>query len=173
MLQLEVKGLDAVVKKFETLSNESQAMVQVALNAWADATATDAINMAPTDETGLRKSIKPEYGNGSASVKVMAKYGAYMEFGTRKFAAQYISSLPNDWQTFANEFKGPMEGGGNFKEMVKSIMAWCGRKGIDEKAAYPIARKIMIQGVRPHPFLYPAVNKNLLILIKDIKDIFK
>ena len=66
-----------------------------------------------------------------------------------------------------------MEGGGNFKEMVKSIMVWCGRKGIDEKAAYPIARKIMIQGVRPRPFLYPAVNKNLSILIEDIKDIFQ
>jgi hypothetical protein len=51
-------------------------------------------------------------------------------------------------------------------------MGWCKRKGIDEKAAYPIARKIIINGIKQRPFLYPSVIKNTPILIQDIKDIY-
>jgi HK97 gp10 family phage protein len=174
MVQLEVKGLDGLIKKFDQLAKETQVGVNAALEDWANRTAQDAkqlVSANSSDEGALLRSISPSYGNGYAKVVASAKYAAYIEFGTRKFAASYVSTLPSDWAQYAATFKG--SAGGTFKEMLLSIMAWCKRKGIDDKAAYPIARSILIKGIKQKPFLYPSVNKNLPLLIKDIKAIFK
>ena len=175
MIKIEAKGFDGLKKKFDILSKEGKAEVQSALNDWADRTASDAkslVSSNSSDEGALLRSISPVYGQGNAAVVSTAKYAAYIEFGTRKFAAAYVSSLPQDWAAYANTFKGPAANGGNFHDLLMSIMAWCKRKGIDEKAAYPIARKIVIDGIKAKPFLYPSVNKNTPQLIKDIKEIY-
>lgn len=39
---------------------------------------------------------------------------------------------------------------------LAAIRAWCGRKGIPESAAYPIARAIAERGTPERPWLYPA-----------------
>jgi len=197
MIKIEVKGFDALIKRFDTLSKESQTKVQSALNTFADATAQDAKSLVSskqiTDEGALLRSISPLYGQGSAGVVANSKYAAYMEFGTRKFATSYISSLPAEWSTYANQFKGPA--GGTFKEFVLSIMAWMKRKGIkggtysvktrrrkgnkaqkeaeDKSVAYAIAKKILRDGIKERPFIYPAVNKNLPKLRKDLKELLK
>jgi hypothetical protein len=197
MIKIETKGFDALIKRFDTLSKESQTKVQSALNTFADATAQDAKSLVSskqiTDEGALLRSISPLYGQGSAGVVANSKYAAYMEFGTRKFATSYISSLPSEWSTYANQFKGPA--GGTFKEFVLSIMAWMKRKGIkggtysvktrrrkgnkaqkeaeDKSVAYAIAKKILRDGIKERPFLYPAVNKNLPKLRKDLKELLK
>lgn len=173
-MQLEVKGLDTLIKKMDKLAKDVQKDVQAELNAWADDTAENAIQLVSlnsSDEGLLKNSIKPFYGQGSASVRVAAKYGAYVEFGTRKYAAAYVSSLPADWATYANTFKGSV--GGTFDDLLLSIMLWVGRKGIDKDAAYPIARKIVRDGIRPKPYLYPSVNKTLPELRKNLRAIFK
>jgi hypothetical protein len=119
----------------------------------------------------LLRSISPVYGQGNAAVVATAKYAAYIEFGTRKFAAAYVSSLPQDWAAYAATFKGPA--GGTFKEFVKSLMAWGERTGkLDPKYAYVAALKILRDGIKQRPFLYPSVNKNTPQLIKDIKEIY-
>lgn len=174
MFSVNVQGLDATLKKFDQLAKDTQEGVQAALNDWADRTATDAkqlVSAQSSDEGALLRSISPIYGNGNASVVASAKYAAYIEFGTRKFAAAYVSTLPQDWQAYAATFKGKTTG--TFEQFLKSIMAWAGRKGIEEDKAYFIAKLIMINGIRPKPFIYPSVNKNLPLLIKDIKNIFK
>ena len=176
MMKIEVKGFEAVIKKFDTLAKESQTKVQSALNDWADRTAADAkklVSANSSDEGALLRSISPIYKQGAAEVISTSKYAAYIEFGTRKFAAAYVSSLPQDWATYAATFQGKAAMGGSFADLVQSIMGWCKRKGIDEKAAYPIARKIIINGIKQRPFLYPSVLKNLPQLEKDLKDIFK
>ena len=171
MIKIEAKGFDGLKKKFDTLSKEGKANVQSALNDWADSVSQDAIKLAPSDESNLRASIHPNYGNGFASVTATAKYAAYIEFGTRKFATAYVSSLPQDWATYAATFKGPS--GGTFKEFVKSLMAWGERTGkLDPKYAYVAALKILRDGIKQQPFLYPSVNKNTPQLIKDIKEIY-
>lgn len=173
-MQLEVKGLDTLIKKMDKLAKDVQKDVQAELNDWADTTAQNAkllVSANSSDEGMLLRSINPNYGNGSASVTASTKYAAYIEFGTRKFAAAYVSSLPADWQTYAATFKGST--GGTFEQFLLSIIAWAGRKGIDKKAAYPIARKIMIDGIKPKPFLYPSVQKTLPVLRKNLRAIFK
>jgi hypothetical protein len=174
MFKVEVKGLDATIKKFETLAQRTQDDVQASLNDFGDRVEEMSKRLVAansSDEGALLRSISKQYGNGNVSVKASARYAAYIEFGTRKFAASYVGSLPPDWASYAATFKG--SAGGTFQEFLMSIMAWCRRKGIDEKAAYPIARSIMINGIRPRPFLYPSVNAELPQLIDDIKAIFK
>jgi hypothetical protein len=174
MFKVEVKGLDATIKKFETLAQRTQDDVQASLNDFGDRVeemSKRLVSANSSDEGALLRSISKQYGNGNVSIKASAKYAAYIEFGTRKYAASYVGSLPPDWASYAATFKG--SAGGTFKEFVLSIMAWCRRKGIDEKAAYPIARSIMINGIKPRPFLYPSVNAELPQLIDDIKAIFK
>ena len=171
MISIKVQGIDTIIKKFDELGAKSQGNIQAALNDWADRTATNAKQLVASnssDEGNLLRSIFPVYGQGGASVIASTRYAAYIEFGTRKFASSYVSSLPDDWQALAATTRGP-SGSGKFKDMVLSIMSWCKRKGIDEKAAYPIARSILINGIRPRPFLYPAAIKNYDLLIKDIK----
>jgi hypothetical protein len=175
MFSVKAEGLDAVLKKFDKLSKDTQEGVQAALNDWADRTATDAkrlVSSQSSDEGGLLRSISPIYGNGNASVVASQKYAAYIEFGTRKFAAEYVSSLPNDWQAYAATFKGK-GGGGTAKEFWKSIQAWGRRKGLEPSHIYFTYKKILRDGIRPKPFLYPSVNKNLPLLVNDIKNIFK
>jgi hypothetical protein len=120
----------------------------------------------------LLRSISPRYGNGSASVVASAKYAAYIEFGTRKFAAAYVGSLPADWQAYAATFKGST--GGTFEQFVKSLMAWGSRTGkMDPKYAYVAALKILREGLKARPFIYPSIQKTLPVLRKNLRAIFK
>jgi len=176
MINLKVSGIEKILERFNTLANQAQNDVQMELNAFADDVVRDAkllVKANSSYEGYLLRNINKEFGSGNVTITANTKYAAYIEFGTRKFAAEYVSSLPTDWQAFANTFKGPMAGGGNFKEMLLNITDWCKRKGIDEKLAYPIARKILIQGIKPIPFMYPSVTKNLPVLIANIIYIFK
>jgi HK97 gp10 family phage protein len=174
-MQIEVKGLDTLIKKMDKLAKDVQQDVQAELNAWADDTAAMAksiVSQKSSDEGMLLRSISPRYGQGSASVVASAKYAAYIEFGTRKFAAAYVSSLPADWQTYAATFKG--KAGGTFKEFVLSIKAWAARKGITDKAhIYFTIKQIMEKGIPAKPFIYPSVNKTLPELKKNLRAIFK
>jgi phage gpG-like protein len=174
-MELQVKGLDTLIKKMDKLAKDAKVEVQAELNAWADETATSAkmlVSANSSDEGLLLRSISPRYGNGSASVVASAKYAAYIEFGTRKFAAAYVSSLPADWQTYAATFKGKT--GGTFEQFVLSIKAWAARKGITDKShIYFIIKQIMRDGIPAKPFMYPSVNRTLPILKKNLRAIFK
>ncbi len=166
-------------------------------------TVSDAKRFAPADEGTLRGKISYKKEDLKVTVTVGVNYAAYLEFGTRKFAAAWVSSLPADWQTFAAKFKGPA--GGTFEELVMRLTEWVHRKGLgsgkagksigvagtysvksgrrtgnkatqasqDKSAAYAIARSIMIKGIKPHPFLYPAYEKNRIELVNNLKAALK
>jgi HK97 gp10 family phage protein len=174
-MELQIKGIDALIKKMDRLATDVQKDVQAELNDWADQTAANAkmlVSSNSSDEGLLLRSINPNYGNGSASVTAATKYAAYIEFGTRKFAAAYVSSLPADWQTYAATFKGKT--GGTFEQFILSIKAWAARKGITDKGhIYFIIKQIMRDGISPKPFMYPSVNKTLPILKQNLRAIFK
>lgn len=174
MIKLEIVGLNAVLDKFKTYPETVQKVANAELKAWADDVARDAkanLQVRTSNTGALAGSITPLYGDMSASVTVNSNYGAYVEFGTRKFAADYVSGLPNDWQKLAQGAKGP--GGGNIDQFKASIMQWAKDRGIDEKLVFPIMRKILRDGIRPQPYLYPAVNKNTPLLIQRLKELLK
>lgn len=174
MINVQIDGFDKLIAKLDKMSLKAQTEAQLALNDWADRTALDAkqlVSKQSSDEGFLMNSIHPVYGKMNAGVVASADYAAYIEFGTRKFAATQVATLPSDWARYAATFKG--KGKGSFKDLLTAIMGWVKRKGIEPKAAYPIARSIMIKGIRARPFLYPSVQKNIPLLKEDLKAIFK
>ena len=164
MITVKADGIEAVMAKFKSYSVSAQIGIDAALEEWANNVARDAkllVSANSSNEGMLLNSIHPDHGNGYASVTASAAHAAY------------VSSLPGDWAAYANTFKGK-SGGGTFKDFVKILMAWGARTGkMDPKYAYVTALKILRDGVKARPFLYPSVNKNLPLLMQDIKAIFK
>lgn len=196
---IQVTGLQAAIDRITpAVINEK---VKDELNAFGLDVVNDAKQLAPTDEGYLKNSISHVMVNdNTVEIKVNTNYAAYVEFGTRRFAASYVSTLPQEWRIFASQFKG--KGGGDYFDFLNNILDWVIRKGIANRysiktqqpikiniknpskagigkddyerlhsAAYAIALSILKKGVKPHPFLYPAVEKNRPLLEKRIKDI--
>jgi len=143
------------------------------------------------DMGGLASSINSDTKKKLEKfVTVGVFYAAYVEFGTGKYAAAYVSALPPDWKTYAARFKGKNAAGGSFEEFLINIIEWVKRKGLagtysvktkrrtgnkgarlfeDAAVAYPIALAIIRNGIHPHPFLYPAFEQYRKQIIDDIK----
>lgn len=173
-INIQMQGLDVAFANIDKKVKLFELDLIEELSEWAKQTSLRASQLAPTDEGHLKGAINPDYatkGKLKASVTVAVNYAAYLEFGTKKYAAAYVSSLPADWQTFASEFRGGT--GGGFAEFVKRITEWVARKGIDKEAAYPIALSILRNGIKPQPYLYPAVKENNKKLIDNLKNLFK
>lgn len=162
----------------------------------ASALSMDAKNKAPADLGGLRAHISAPVNTGDLefTISSAANYSAFIEFGTGKYAAQYVSTLPPDWATYAATFRGKTENAG-FDKFLERILAWVKRKQIghtynvqtrrrdrvgkqtadttDRATAYFIAIRILQNGIRPQPFLYPAYAKVKPEILKDIETLLK
>lgn len=200
-LNIDIKG--NFEGKLDKITADVKAIVDDELEAFGINTVAMAKQLAPVDEDHLRGLIHFEKRSLEVEVIVPVNYAAYLEFGTRAFAAAYVSSLPVEWQEFAAQFKGG--GGGSFQEFVMRLTEWVHRKGLgaggpgkpigvtgtysvktgkrtgnkvtqeseDKSAAYRIALSILRKGIRPHPFLYPSVEVNKKILIDNLKAVLK
>jgi len=191
--KLELEGVDESFAKLD--SKELIVAIQKELSIFGEATVADAKQLAPVDEGRLRNSIQYQQVSPLAiEIMVNVDYAAYVEFGTRKFASAYVSTLPADWQAFAQTFKGTGTGG-SFEDFVLKLVKWVQHKGIgqtfnvathkrdkiggqshgttDYATAYQIARWIVIMGVRPHPYLYPAFQKNKVIFLNKLKELLR
>jgi HK97 gp10 family phage protein len=175
-ISIKFEGLDAAFKKLSAKGENIKEGISDELNAWALDTVTLAKNNCPVDEGFLRNSINANFSTPKkleAEITVGANYGAYIEFGTRGYAARYVSTLPKDWKELASSFKGGGGKNGSFKDYLIQILRWVKRKGIDEKAAYPIAMAIIRKGIKPQPYLRPAVNATRKKLIDRIKKVIE
>jgi len=147
--------------------------------------ATTAKRLAPTDEGTLKANISANVTTPLIKeVNVNVFYAAYVEFGTGKYAAKYVASLPQEWKDMAMQFKG--KGSGDYYDFLNNILDWVKRKGLAKiKNSYTgksstkkddlllvaesIAFYIMVNGVRPHPFLLPAYQQQKKQLLEDLK----
>lgn len=189
MLSIKLNGLDNLIATVEKTAKRAEAETKVALTKFVKNTETEAKRLAPANEGRLRNSVNGTVDGFTAKITVTADYAAYLEFGTRKFAARYVATLPQDWQSYAATFRG--KGGGTFDQFIQDIMQWVRQKGIGglktksgrtseskssldamQQAAYAIALNILQNGIRPQPFVYPAVTKNTPALEADIKKVF-
>ncbi len=170
---IKIEGLEKTLARFDVKRYEPKIQTcfnnfGIRVEMWAK-NGIDGVGGVPVDEGHLKGSIFQEPGRLSSTVGASRNYASFMEFGTRQFSAEYIATLPADWQKFAIQHRGG--GGGSFEEFLLSLMGWCKRHGISDKAAYPIAIKILRNGLRPRPFLYPAFNKAKDLLIKELNEI--
>lgn len=179
--------LDAKAKLL--LKNVDDILTAGAINISSKAK-ENAVNVAH-DMGGLSSAINANVKKKlEKRVTVGVFYAAYVEFGTGKYAAAYVSALPPDWKTYAAKFKGKNAAGGSFEEFLINIIEWVKRKGLagtysvktkrrtgnkgarlfeDAAVAYPIALAIIRNGIHPHPFLYPAFEQYRKQIIDDIK----
>ena len=219
MIAIKLTGLDglqtAITKTLKQAEvGTKQAMATFVKSVERDAKATlqhGSGGFGPTSNTGhlansvvgtVIRALGSSSSNIIGKVTVTANYAAYIEFGTRKFAARYVATLPQDWKTYAATFKG--KGGGTFDQFVQDLLVWIKNRGIrlepkqmeqgddfsfgklrkskkkkkqtilegQQQLAYIFAKKIMVEGIRAQPFLYPAVVKHTPKLIEDIKKVF-
>ncbi len=164
---IKIEGLDKALARFDIKKYEPK--IQQCFDKFGLRVELQAKQNAPVDEGRLKNAIFQEPAKLSSTVGCSVNYAAFVEFGTRKFAAEYVSSLPSDWQLYASQARGG--GTGTFEEFLARIMGWCKRHGISDKAAYPIALKILREGSKPQPFLYPAFNQAKDQLLKDLENI--
>ncbi len=192
MITIKLKGFDKTIKDVQKLATDTNKNAKIALVDFGTRVETEAKRNAPADEGKLRSSINSTFDARKFTVKitVATDYAAYQEFGTRKFAAAYVGTLPQEWRTYAATFKGKT--GGSMDEFIQSIMAWVDRKGIgadmtksgnvsrsasslekQQQAAYWIAINILQNGIKPKKFLYEAVKDNLPKLQSDFNKVFQ
>lgn len=186
--------VETAIQKLQQAQKKFEKGVDDILNAGATDIATKAKQLAPVDMGGLRSAISADNSNPlEKHITVNAFYAAFIEFGTGKYAAQYVGSLPATWSEYAQSFKG-QKGGGSFDEFLLKIMDWVKRKGLsgtysvktqrrtgsksarnfeDAEVAYFIAIAIIKKGVRPHPFLFPAYEQQRLEIVKEIDSFLK
>lgn len=196
-IAIKLTGIDGIMTAINKTIKEAESETFKALDKFQESVVRDAkaqlqhgTGNGPTSNTGhLAGSISGTVIGNQAKVVVSANYAAYIEFGTRKFAAKYVATLPADWKAYAATFKG--KGGGTLDEFIQDIMEWVRQRGIGavltksgnvsegknsldamQSAAYAIALNILQNGIRAQPFLKPAVDKNTKPLIDDIKKIF-
>lgn len=153
MPKITIKGLPELTKKLKRIELEKWKVVMRVVDKYVDLMVADARANAPVDRGITRNSISKERkGDFSISFFVGTAYGAIQEFGLGMYM-----DIPPELEQDALVFKGYKSG--NFDEFLEEIKDWCGRKGIDENAAYPIALTILNKGIRPQPFFYPAYLK--------------
>ncbi len=124
---------------------------------------------APGDRGFLRQNISAKTSvHLKKELTVNAFYAAYIEFGTGVYAAQYVATLPADWQAFARQFKGEKKP--SIKAILFFLAEWFRRHGItDKQHAYNIARKVFIYGIRPRHYLRDAFVMQEKQILDDIK----
>lgn len=188
-IAVKLKGIDGMIVSLNKTIATAEKETRVALSTFSNAVVKSAKERAPANEGYLRNSISGSVPGFQAKIVVTANYAAYLEFGTRKFAAKYVATLPADWKAYAATFKG--KGGGTLDQFIQDIMQWVRQKGIGalktksgnvseskssldamQSTAYAIALNILRNGIRAQPYLYPSVTDHTPKLIEDIKKAF-
>lgn len=162
----KIKGLGDLYKELNKFESEVELITKTSINEIVDMMITDAKAKAPRDLGRLIDSIdKENKDNGWTIVFFVGEiHGAFQEFGTLGRV-----QVPPELADVASSFKGYKSG--NFEEFLTAIEEWCERKGIDAKAAYPIAISILNNGLKPQPYFHPAYveNKDKIIPLIDQK----
>lgn len=175
-IEVNIKGFDQLQNRIKAMQSKMAKDIDEVLEVAAIHIATEAKQLAPKDEGQIAGSISADNSRFlEKHISVNAPHASFQEFGTGKYANQYIATLPQDWQTFASSFRG--QKGGTFAQMILALTEWVHRKNIagtysvktqrrtgnksrqkqqDKQIAYAIALKILKNGIRPQPFLYPA-----------------
>lgn len=164
------KGVNQTIAEIRKFGEDANKKIAQQTQSIAFQIEEDAIDKAPKDIGKLAQTIRHlKVTDFQYKITVNEFYGAYMEFGTGSKI-----NIPPEFSEMASTFKGKT--GKSFEDGLEAIKGWCRRKGIDEKAAYPIFAKILGAGINPQPFLYPAYikgkndyEKNLNELLKRLK----
>ena len=171
-MTLKLMGVEKVIAAIKDVNSELNAKIDAEIDAQAQTIATKAKRKAPANFSELRNSIGTEkVSNLKYTVFANAYHAPYIEFGTLTFF-----TVPTELTEVAAAVKGRASRG-NFASMVEAIYVWGTKKKIikkgDKNHAVNIARKIMINGIAPQPFLWPSFLEVRPKLISRLQTILK
>lgn len=165
MIALQLAGVKEIKRAIDKVEEKLVDGVSNELKASTLQIAADAKREAPVNMGTLRQSIQTQGAKLTFSTFSTASYAPYVEFGTGGKV-----SIPAGYENEASAYKN--KGGGSFADMLKAIKLWVKRKGIDAKAAYPIALSILRNGMRAQPFMIPSYEKEKPKLLRRLKKLF-
>jgi putative transposon-encoded protein len=162
-----IKGLEKALKdKSEALTKSVSNEIKASVEKINDQQKT----LAPKNYGALAGSLKwapvSQLHFELVSRGAGSSYAPYVEFGTGTKV-----SIPKGLESVAATYKGAK--GGTFSQMITELKDWCRKKGIPESAAYPIAVKILREGVRPQPFFFAPAFAEWNKLKKRIENMLK
>lgn len=165
-INLNIKGLKELERKLGE-QGKKKVLKQVSdeMQIAANNVRNKAINRVPVDQGYLRNSINVEGNELLWIVYASAEYAGHQEFGTKTKVV-----IPPEMQAEAAKFRNGKSTKGQFKE---AIADWMRRKGIPEKALWPIMAKIMKVGLKPQPFMYPSLLEGTAQLEKELNTIIQ
>lgn len=106
-LYIDASQLSKGVVKFQELAKNFPEQVNDILNGHALQIEAAAKRAAPADTGRLRGSISADTSKPLVKhITANVNYAAYVEFGTGKYAADYVSGLPSEYADYAAGFKG-------------------------------------------------------------------
>lgn len=162
----KAEGLEKIIRNYEKFGKDIRKQVEYIVSADALEGRNEAVKLAPTAFGKLRQSIAVEKVSPlEQSVVANIDYAPFVEFGTGGKV-----SVPSEWQSVANEFKGQKF---SFADMLERLQNWCRLKGIEEAAAYPILITILENGIEPQPFMYPSWQMTKKKFSKDMINLMK
>jgi|ERR1044072_129641 phage I-like protein len=188
-IYIDTSSFKKGTKAFGKLINSIPGRVNKVLNASAEEVEERAKQRAPRDRGPLAQLTKADTSKHlEKHITVNVPYAAYVEFGTGKYAAQYVSTLEAKYKNYAAQFKG--KGGGDYYEFLNAILDWVkrhklaqitnsytGRKRTKKEdlllVAETIAWSIIKNGIHPHPFLIPSLIEQEPILKRDMETMLK
>lgn len=161
-------------------------LADIEANATSQEIANKARGKAPVDLGKLRASIFADGADGKYKITASANYAAYVEFGTRRKV-----SVPTNLSEYAAQFKG--KGTGDYYDFLNAILDWVKRKGLVDRTnpktgrpikkytrddndrlvavAERIAIRIIQNGIKAQPFLFPSVDEEQPKFFERVKNI--
>lgn len=156
--KVDMSSFDEIGRRLDQATAAMREVIDAELQDGCNAIAAEAKQRAPADDGILRNAIGVDKDAEMVyTVFCRVLYAAFVEFGTRVNV-----EVPPGLEQFAMQYKG-LNPPSNLTAK-EAIFEWCKHKGIEEQYWYPIFVTIMVKGIKPHPFFFPALQRQLPIM---------
>jgi hypothetical protein len=173
MINISAPGIAEVIKNLNSYGAKTQALIHSELKASVQTIVRNAKRAAPKDMGALASGINYKEVNQTLfEYFSQSEYSGWDEFGTRR-----RRRIPLEVQKLGIQFSTE-KSSGTAEQALNFIIAWTKRKGIRfesasvfksgkkagknkllsfEETAYFIFHHIMLVGIKPRPFFFPAL----------------
>jgi hypothetical protein len=187
MINISAPGISDVIKNIDAYNAKTQAIIHAELKASVQTMVRNAKRAAPKDMGALAGGINYKEVNKTLfEYFSQSEYSGFDEFGTRR-----KRKVPPEVQRLGIQFSTE-KSSGTAEQALKFITAWAKRKGIRfesasiqkggkkagknkllsyETTAYLIFHFIMINGIKPRSFFFPAMLNETPLLQKRLEQI--
>lgn len=186
-ITISAPGIADVIKNINAYSAKTQALIHAELKASVQTMVRNAKKAAPKDMGNLAGGINYKEVNKTLfEYFSQAEYSGFDEFGTKR-----RRRVPPEVQKLGIQFS-TQKSSGTAEQALNFITAWVKRKGIRfesasvqksgkkagrnkllsyEQTAYFIFHFIMINGIKPRPFFFPALFAETPLLQRRLEQI--